>query len=317
MTTLLGTLPKTIIISRPGWLCIVCCDWMRLQVWFPTSVSAWQHVYLCVPECLKSGRPRVRFPLYLQGFFWIKSYWWLKIWYCSGYPAWSLASGIKVRFDWPGVSILWLGDVEILICNFFLSVAAHTLIWAGLSLRYTSILMGCKATNQETVPETHLNVSGTLSNQQTIKIIHCAKHRSNKPISGATFCRRNINTMKKIQKKNIVSKITHFNTSFLTLHNLLVIHSSISLCFLPFQSFVKSDSYLCKSDVRGYLSRYVIWNLFVSPTTPTLPVGQFSPGLLMHANIIGIGIGIGAAFRPRHLPFDAPSHTFFSFWYLW
>ena len=30
--------------------------------------------------------------------------------------------------DWPGVSILWLGEMESLICNFYLSVAAHTIV---------------------------------------------------------------------------------------------------------------------------------------------------------------------------------------------
>ena len=42
----------------------------------------------------------------------------------------------------PGVSILWLGEVESLICNFYLSVAAHTIVWADPSLRYTSLLLG-------------------------------------------------------------------------------------------------------------------------------------------------------------------------------
>ena len=30
-------------------------------------------------------------------------------------------------------------------------------------------------------------------------------------------------------------------------------------------------------------------------------------------NACQLGVGIGAAFRPRHLPFDAPSHTLFNF----
>ena len=42
----------------------------------------------------------------------------------------------------PGVSILWLGEVECLICNFFLSVAARKIVSADLSLRYTSLLLG-------------------------------------------------------------------------------------------------------------------------------------------------------------------------------
>ena len=42
----------------------------------------------------------------------------------------------------PGVSILWLGEVERLICNFYLSVAARKIVWADPSLRYTSLLLG-------------------------------------------------------------------------------------------------------------------------------------------------------------------------------
>ena len=42
----------------------------------------------------------------------------------------------------PGVSALWLGEVETLICNFYLSVAACKIVWADPSLRYTSMLLG-------------------------------------------------------------------------------------------------------------------------------------------------------------------------------
>ena len=42
----------------------------------------------------------------------------------------------------PGVSILWLGEVKSLICNFYLSVAARKIVWADPSLRHTSILLG-------------------------------------------------------------------------------------------------------------------------------------------------------------------------------
>ena len=42
----------------------------------------------------------------------------------------------------PGVSILWLGEVERWICNFYLSVAARKIVWADPSLRYTSLLLG-------------------------------------------------------------------------------------------------------------------------------------------------------------------------------
>ena len=47
------------------------------------------------------------------------------------------------------VSILWLGEVESLICNFYLNVAARKIVWADPSLRYTSMLLGRWATNQQ------------------------------------------------------------------------------------------------------------------------------------------------------------------------
>ena len=50
--------------------------------------------------------------------------------------------------NWPGVGILWLGKMESLVCNFYLSVAARKIVWADPSLR-------------------HSHVAGTLSNQQT------------------------------------------------------------------------------------------------------------------------------------------------------
>ena len=42
----------------------------------------------------------------------------------------------------PGVSILWLGEVESWICNFYLCVAARKIVWPDPSLRYTRILLG-------------------------------------------------------------------------------------------------------------------------------------------------------------------------------
>ena len=50
----------------------------------------------------------------------------------------------------PGVSILWLDEVESLICNFYLSVAARKIVWADPSLRYTSLLPGRLASKQAT-----------------------------------------------------------------------------------------------------------------------------------------------------------------------
>ena len=52
---------------------------------------------------------------------------------------------------WHSVSILWLDELESLICNVCLSVTAHTPVWADPSLRYSSILLGYKTTNKESV----------------------------------------------------------------------------------------------------------------------------------------------------------------------
>ena len=49
---------------------------------------------------------------------------------------------VSTRTGCPGVSILWLGEVEHWICNFYLSVAARKIVCADLSLRYTLPLLG-------------------------------------------------------------------------------------------------------------------------------------------------------------------------------
>ena len=49
---------------------------------------------------------------------------------------------VSTGTGWPGVSILWLGEMESLICNFYLSVVACQIVWADLSLRYTGMLLG-------------------------------------------------------------------------------------------------------------------------------------------------------------------------------
>ena len=47
---------------------------------------------------------------------------------------------IRARTGWNGVSIQWLGEVESLVFNVCLSVAAATIDWADRSLRYISML---------------------------------------------------------------------------------------------------------------------------------------------------------------------------------
>ena len=56
-----------------------------------------------------------------------------------GTPVTTLPGAWRYRFSTgtgrPGVSILWLGEVESLICYFYLSVAARKIAWADPSLR--------------------------------------------------------------------------------------------------------------------------------------------------------------------------------------
>ena len=49
---------------------------------------------------------------------------------------------ISTGTGWPSVSILWLGEVDSLMCSFYLSVATRKIVWADPSLRYTSMFLG-------------------------------------------------------------------------------------------------------------------------------------------------------------------------------
>ena len=49
---------------------------------------------------------------------------------------------VSAETGWSGVNTLWLDGIESLIWNFYLSVAAHTIVWADPSLRNTSMLLG-------------------------------------------------------------------------------------------------------------------------------------------------------------------------------
>ena len=86
--------------------------------------------------------PRFEFRLRRGDFFsGVESYQWLQNWHSSGYPARCLYR-VSAGTGWPGVSILWLGEIECLICNFYLSVAARNIVWVDQSPRYTSMLLG-------------------------------------------------------------------------------------------------------------------------------------------------------------------------------
>ena len=57
---------------------------------------------------------------------------------------------VSTGTGWPGANILWLGKLESMICSFYLSVEARTLVWADPSLRYTNMLLGRSASRQTT-----------------------------------------------------------------------------------------------------------------------------------------------------------------------
>ena len=56
---------------------------------------------------------------------------------------------VSTGTGWTGVSILEMGDIARLLCNFYLSVAARATVLADASLRYTSMLLGRSAINHQ------------------------------------------------------------------------------------------------------------------------------------------------------------------------
>ena len=72
----------------------------------------------------------------------VESYQWLKDLHSGGYPPGAWHYRVSTGTGRSGVSILWLGEVGSWICNFYLSVAAHKIVWSGPSLRCTSLLLG-------------------------------------------------------------------------------------------------------------------------------------------------------------------------------
>ena len=59
---------------------------------------------------------------------------------------------VSTRTGWPGVRSLWLCEIESLVFNFYLSVAARQIVWADPTLRYSCMLLGRYASNQRTLP---------------------------------------------------------------------------------------------------------------------------------------------------------------------
>ena len=61
----------------------------------------------------------------------------------TGTPVATLHYRVSAGTGRPGVSTLWLSEVDSLICNFYPSVAARKIVSADPSLRYTSLLLEC------------------------------------------------------------------------------------------------------------------------------------------------------------------------------
>ena len=78
-----------------------------------------------------------------RGRFQVQSCQCLTHWYSSGDPAWRLAPlMVNAGTGWPGGSVLPLGEMASLSCHFCLSVAAHSIVEAYLSLIHASRLSG-------------------------------------------------------------------------------------------------------------------------------------------------------------------------------
>ena len=85
-------------------------------------------------------------------FFGVESYQWLKNWHSRATLPGAWRDRVSAGTGQPGVSLLWVGEVESWICIFYLSVAARKIVCADPSLRYTSMLLGRCATNKQTNP---------------------------------------------------------------------------------------------------------------------------------------------------------------------
>ena len=139
------------VSARTGRSSILNCEWATLRVWPETSFSVGSACICTIDHLIGLVVKASALRLEDQGF---------ESCLCQDFSGSSHSNDLKTgtlpvatlpgawRYrvsagtGWPSVSILWLGKTESLICNFHLSVAAHTTVWADLFLRYTSMLLG-------------------------------------------------------------------------------------------------------------------------------------------------------------------------------
>ena len=100
-----------------------------------TNRVSWS-VTICRRTCSHASLRRLPTMVTLHDTRFVEWRWWNDSWTVVTWR--SSASMIPA----PGVSILCMGEIESLSCNFYICVAAHTTVGADSSLRYISMLQG-------------------------------------------------------------------------------------------------------------------------------------------------------------------------------
>ena len=152
---------------------------------------------------------------------------------------------------WPGVSILWLGEIESLICSFCLSVAAHTIVCADLSLDAQACCWDVKqpTNNRLGNVQTHVSVFVMAKRMRRFVLKQHAwnimwgqlSNRQNNGNFSAKACVQNSLTLIILATVfweylvyQLSKKQAHFFLLLLLLLFLLVLQSVLCQVFLPF-----------------------------------------------------------------------------------
>ena len=89
---------------------------------------------------------------------------------------------VSTETGWPSVSVLRLGEISCLICNFYHSMAAWTIVYTDMPLRHRHV-GGTLHNKTNTTPHPLLKTSTTTCNQQPIKM-----NKSTIPWLRLSFC---------------------------------------------------------------------------------------------------------------------------------
>ena len=116
MAFLINSAVVVVTLSVRGWSVVV----MSLHTFYSRSGTFCRHhlVSLVVKASMSRGEDP-RFESYLRwDFSGVESYLWLKNWHSSTLPGtWHYR--VNAGTGWPSVSILWLGEMESSVCNFY------------------------------------------------------------------------------------------------------------------------------------------------------------------------------------------------------